>query len=576
MKEKIGSGQKITKKLIRFSKKVGEGSIEHVQENVVERLSHVHRVRLLILEWSLLVIAIIFLSITQAYWYSNSYAIHTFKRGGTYTEATLGEVKSLNPLFAQTNSEKALSKLMFASLSSPDYSGHSGLDLAKSIRSDSTSKKWIVTLRDNLKWSDGAPLTNEDVIFTTELIKNPLVNNNFSANLSSVDVFEEEGSIVFELTSPNVYFDSALDFPILPKHVLESVSPELILESNFSVKPITSGAYAYNATQNIGTSGEKVVYLVANDNYYKGRPLIDSFVVHAFMKSDDIINALNNGTVTASGELTSEEAKRVSNNNFVEKQSGLNYGVYAFFDTAKVTNKKLRTAIRKGIDMNLVREVLNGEQSLDFPIIAKQIDLEYPESPKYDFNVAKSEIAEILEKDTKLQAGLDIVTVDSGYLPAVTKAFAEQLDKLGIKTNVVVYDSDQDFVVNVLSQRQYDILIYEIGLGSDPDVFAYYHSSEATENGHNLSNYKNSVVSDSILSARATKNIDLRKKKYQFFLDYFMSDVPAIGIYQTNMNYFVNKNVRSYSSDNRLVTATDRFVDVNKWGVIQATKNRTP
>jgi peptide/nickel transport system substrate-binding protein len=572
MKEKIGSGQKITKKLIRFSKKVGEGSIEHVQENVVERLSHVHRVRLLILEWSLLVIAIIFLSITQAYWYSNSYAIRTFKRGGTYTEATLGEVKSLNPLFAQTNSEKALSKLMFASLSSPDYSGHSGLDLAKSIRSDSTSKKWIVTLRDNLKWSDGAPLTNEDVIFTTELIKNPLVNNNFSANLSSVDVFEEEGSIIFELASPNVYFDSALDFPILPKHALESVSPELILESNFSVKPITSGAYAYNATQNIGTSGEKVVYLVANDNYYKGRPLIDSFVVHAFMKSDDIVNALNNGTVTASGELTSEEAKRVNNNNFVEKQSGLNYGVYAFFDTAK----ELRTAIRKGIDMNLVREVLNGEQSLDFPIIAKQIDLEYPESPKYDFNAAKSEIAEILEKNTKLQAGLDIVTVDSGYLPAVTKAFVEQLDKLGIKTNVVVYDSDQDFVVNVLSQRQYDILIYEIGLGSDPDVFAYYHNSEATENGHNLSNYKNSVVSDSILSARATKNIDLRKKKYQFFLDYFMSDVPAIGIYQTNMNYFVNKNVRSYSSDNRLVTATDRFIDVNKWGVIQDVKNRTP
>ena len=136
MRDKISSGQKIARKITHLSKKAGEGVVEHAQENIIDRFSHIRRVRLLILEWSLLVIAIIILSVTQAYWYSNSYATQTYKDGGTYTEATIGEINSLNPLFASTNSEKALSKLLFSSLSSPDYSGHSGLDLAKSIYID--------------------------------------------------------------------------------------------------------------------------------------------------------------------------------------------------------------------------------------------------------------------------------------------------------------------------------------------------------------------------------------------------------------------------------------------------------
>ena len=62
MKKKLGSGTKLTKKLTFLSKKAGEDTIEHVQENVIDRFSHIRQVRLLILEWSLLVLAIIFLS----------------------------------------------------------------------------------------------------------------------------------------------------------------------------------------------------------------------------------------------------------------------------------------------------------------------------------------------------------------------------------------------------------------------------------------------------------------------------------------------------------------------------------
>ena len=579
MARNLTSGRKIAKKITRISKKAGEATLGHVEENIIDRLSHVKHVRLLILEWALLVAAIIFLSITQASWYTDSYAVETYEKGGTYTEATLGEIKTLNPLFANTNTEKTLAKLLFSGLSMNDYSGHSGYNLAKSIKTTDNGKTWIVKLRDGLKWSDGEPLTNDDVLFTANLIQKPTLNSNYSGNLSGVTVStDEEGSLIFSLAARNVYFMTALDFPILPKHILDGVSPELILEHNFSSKPVGSGPYTYNHTQSIGNLGEKMVYLQANEKYYKNRPKIDSFIVHAFIKSDDIIDALNNGTVTGSGEITGRDVEKVTSSNLSKRQSSLNYGVFAFINTTNVNDKSLRKALKQGIDLSNVRSVLNGEQALDFPILENQLKIEnYPELPKHDVNTAKASIKKALDKNKNLkESGLNIATVRSGYLPEITEKLAEEIRSLGLNANVTVYEPGQDFMLNTLSQRNYDILVYEIGLGPDPDIFAYYHSTEANANGHNLSNYKNVIVSDLVLSARSTMGINLRTKKYEKFLEYFNEDVPAIGLYQSNMTYFVNKNISAFSGENRLVTATDHLLDVEQWGIKKTTKNRTP
>ena len=139
-----------------------------------------------------------------------------------------------------------------------------------------------------------------------------------------------------------------------------------------------------------------------------------------------------------------------------------------------------------------------------------------------------------------------------------------------------VYNPGQEFLVNVVRPRNYDILLYEVELGADPDLFPYYHSSQASTTGLNLSNYNNALVDDSILAARSTMNETLRVAKYETFLRQWVTDVPAIGIYQASLTYYFNRNVRAFSEDDRLVYATDRFVDVEYWAVNKAEKNRTP
>ena len=223
--------------------------------------------------------------------------------------------------------------------------------------------------------------------------------------------------------------------------------------------------------------------------------------------------------------------------------------------------------------MNELRSVLDGEEPLDYPILKSELNLDaYPEIPGYDLSAAQTAL-----RDAGISGQtIRLATISTGYYPELANNLEEQLEKLGFAVELSIYNPGQDFLMNVIRQRNYDILIYEIELGANPDLFPYYHSSQATASGLNLSNYRNALVDDSILAARSTMNETLRTAKYETFLRYWVNDVPAIGIYQASLTYYFNKNARTFSEDDRLVYATDRFSDVEYWAVNKATKNRTP
>ena len=570
-------GQKFLRKFSRFSLKASEESREHIKENLVGRFSHVEKVRLLVFEWGLLVVALFLFAVTQSIWFKYSYAEDVFTTGGTYTEATIGEVNSMNPLFATTSSEKVLSKLMFATISTIDYSGHPGIGLASSILPSEDGKIWTVRLRDDLKWSDGEPITNEDIIFTIELIKNPAVNTIYSSNFSNVKVSENEKSeIVFELPTTYADFISALNVPVVPKHILESSDPKVLIENDFSNSPVTSGAFNFNAIQTSANNDEKVVYLSANPYYYKGKPFLNSFAIHTFSDKKKIINAVNTGSVTATAEISDADSGEITNKQFFKKDSSLNSGAFIFFNTSSSATKNadLRTAIRVGLDIAKIREQAPETTSLDYPLLESQIKLsKYPSIQSYNFEEARNKINEIKGEET---IHIEVATINSGYLPNVTNAIVEGLKELGLDVNITVYEENQDFMTNVISKRNYDILVYEVGLGADPDLLPYYHSSQASSSGLNLSNYRSLLVDDLLLSARDTLNEESRVKKYETFLEYWVTGIPAIALYRPNLTYIYNKNVRTFNNDIRLVTALDRFTDISDWAVNKTVKNKTP
>ncbi len=570
-------GQKFIKQFSRVSSRAREESKEHIKENLFARISHIENIKLLIFEWGLLASALIMLAIAQAFWFANSYAENVFVGGGTYTEATVGTVNSMNPLFAVTESEQVLSRLMFATLIENDYSGHPGMGLAQYVKPSEDGRIWTMQIKDNLKWSDGEPLTNEDVMFTLELIKNPLVNSVYGANLANVKVSEnEKGEIVFTLPAPYADFISLLNIPIVPKHELSDASPKNLVEDDFSIDPVTSGPFILNATQTTASDAERVIYLSANPNYYLGRSMLNGFSVHTYENTDAIKKAVQAGTVTATAALNTKEAGELATGQFLKRESSIDWGAFIFFNTknSALKNLELRKAIRQGIDINKIRAAAPNTMAINYPIMKSQIELEnYPSLPETNAEASAVKIAEIKGGETLT---LNITTVNSGNLPAVANVLAEELRALGIESEVIAYNETQEFVSNILAKRSYDILVYEIELGADPDPLPYYHSSQASDAGLNLSNYRNALVDDLLVGARETLDNNLRARKYETFLEYWVEDVPAIGLYQANLTYIYNKNVRAFGNDVRLVTPLDRFVDITNWASEKGTKNKTP
>ena len=572
-------GQKIIRRFSKASIKASEDGREHIKENLIARVSHIRNVRLLIFEWTLLTFALIMLAMTQAFWSSSSYATDVFVEGGTYTEATLGRVNSMNPLFATTSSERVLSKLLFSTLTTVDYSGKPGLMLASSLKPDTNGKVWTMKIREGLKWSDGEAITNDDVLFTIGLIQNPVVNTIYSSNLEGVKVAENEnGEIVFTLPSAYADFESALEIPIIPKHILENTPVKTLIEAEFSNLPVTSGAFKFNARQTTTGSDEEVIYLSANPNYYLGRPMLNTFAVHAFATKDALADALNAGSVTATAELNGLDAEKVTSGSFIKRESSVNVGAFIFLNTTNhfLKSQEFRSVLREGINLAKLREKAPGTAPLDYPLTHAQIELSnYPEIPAENFLDATAKI-EQMEEETEEVISLNIATVNSGYLPAVAEELKNQLVMLGIDAHLMVYEETQDFIANVVAKRNYDILIYEIELGGDPDLLPYYHSSQTKAAGLNLSNYSNALVDDLIVGARETLDETLRIKKYESFLNYWITDIPTIALYQANATYIYNKNVRPYGEEVRLVTIIDRFSDITSWAAIKATRNLTP
>ena len=146
-----------------------------------------------------------------------------------------------------------------------------------------------------------------------------------------------------------------------------------------------------------------------------------------------------------------------------------------------------------------------------------------------------------------------------------------------VSTNVVdPQDPSVNFVQNVLQARNYDVLLYELVIGADPDVYAYWHSSQIGASGYNFANYANVAADAALASARSRLEPELRNAKYKSFASDWIEDAPAVGLYQSVVNYVSNVHVHSIDPSARLVSSSDRFANVLYWSVNERQVYKTP
>ena len=585
--------KKVRKSPVRATREFYEKAGRHFDNFFVKRWRNLKSVRLWILEWGLLNLVVLLLAVVQICWYADAYRATTFVDGGDYSEATLGQINSMNPLYANTSSEKTLARLLFANLMSPDTTGHMKGELAKQVKKvDGDAAKWRLTLRDNLFWSDGEPITTDDLIYTIDLLQNTDAKTTVAVDFGTVKINQvDEKTVEFELPAPYVDFTDSLEFPLVPKHILGDIDPALVYESNFSKEPVCSGVFKVNATQasNSSTKALQTVFLQKNDKYFLGGTRLDSFTVKAYATVDDIKEAFNNAEVMATAEL--DDGENFTRTDAAKRESSLNAGAYAFLNNKSTVLKevKVRKAIQEGVNIAEVRGEKFGHRGLDYPILENQFEgLDYPKLPSFNLGDAKKMLTDagysysddVLKKDGQ-DVELKLAYLDSSELSPVAERYAEALRGLGFKVDVKKFGeaeilAGQSFYTSVIQPRNYDVLIYEVNLGVSVDPFVYYSSQQANEHGWNLSNYSSRMVDDALLSARTTTDEALRKAKYESFLEYWVNDAPAIGIYRSGLSYYYTESAHIYAEDVMMTDEFDRFADVRNFASKKGKVNLTP
>lgn len=572
--------------------KHAEGATQrHASRFILRRIENVRLVMTEIMIW-LAAIALLIAGLGIQYsWNSQGSKKDGAKSGGVYVEGVIGNISTLNPLLAASEPEQAVSRLLFSSLYNYDVTGALHTDLAESM-TVKDDKVYTIKLR-NAVWHDGKKLTAEDVVYTINLIKNPQVRSPLRVNWLDISARAIDDSTV-EFMLPAVYagFSHALTFPVIPKHILQSVSPSSMREADFSSNPVGSGPFAVKRVQTSeSTSSTDVVRMEPNTKYYGAVSTLSRLELRAYGNESLLVKAVNSGEVSAASGLSLSAADNIKSKQYSTKHWLLNKGVYLLMNNRSQTlqDARVRRALRYATDTSSIRATVGDNVAqLDTPILQSQIVQKLPAAPDHNLDKAKALLKEAgwtyNQGQWKGKDGRPLavaVTTSSGRdeYKKIVDTLKQQWSKLGVDVQLREIDTSStttSFVQSVLQPRDYDALLYELELGADPDVFAYWHSSQASASGYNFANYSNRTVDNDLVGGRSRTNSALRAAKYIQFVNQWLNDAPAIGLYQSVGSYVLNNGASIVEPRGSLNTMNDRYADVTTWSTGKASVYKTP
>lgn len=552
---------------------------DHAQYFLIHRWKNLRRVRGKMLVWLAAVAVLVAIGAWQIQAQEKLYSHQAAVEGGTYIEGSVGNVSTLNPIFAADTAEQSLSKLLFSGLLSSDPEGNISGDLAQSWSLSDEGRVTTVTLRDNLRWSDGTPITAKDVVFTIDTIQAPEVRSPLASSWEGVEVEAvDERTVKFSLDAPFVPFLRSLSVGILPEHVLSSVPLEQMRNAVFSSQPnVTSGPFEYRGIVK-GRGGENAqtdVYLRRNNDYHLGAAKMERFTMRVYQDKDALVDAMQNQEIMAANDIPTNSVDYFKSQKQVEvTRKPLFSGVFAFFNTSKppFNDEQVRKALALGTNLDEITSAVGDVSPMQGPLLPGQLG--YKDSLRQSTGDVDSAKA-LLEKEgwklgedgirqkKKQPLRLEIVALNSGEFGTVAQALQQQWEQLGVDVEVNLLEAG-DFQQNALTPHAYDVLVYQLGLGRDSDSYAFWHSSQARVGRLNLSEYESERADRALEAGRSVVNSQLRDIKYSDFIETWIQDVPAVALYQPNLYYVQLKDSHSVQPG-PIGDSQERFNNVRYW-----------
>lgn len=550
--------------------------------------------------------------------------------GGDYTEGLVGSPKYINPLYSSASDvDSDISRLIFSSIFKHNGKGELVNDLAEGYQVSDDNLTYIIQIREGVKWHNEDNLTVDDIIFTFNAIKDSNYKSTLRSSFSGVEIEKlDDRSVQFKLEEPYAGFLELLTFGILPEQLWMQIPSEVASLAELNLKPIGSGPYRFKSLVKDKVGNVKSYKLVLNEDYYNDTPYIEEITFKFFINFEELISALNENEVDGIGYLPSYiEDKLVGRDSLNFYNLNLPNLTAIFFNEKNNTaleNKTVREALAMAVNKNyIVSDVFQGEvHAIDGPILPSNFAYN-KDITKYKFNIeeAKQKLEEagwetteiteesVAEAETVLASSeetteesaeetedvevetisqedateivtmgagnwlqkdgeylvVNLTTVDNGEMVEVVQAVKNDWETVGLKTNINIVAANQ-IQSDVIKGRNFEALFYGQVVGSDPDIYVFWHSSQIGESGLNIANYSNKNVDKLLEEARLSSDIEERIQKYKEIQEIITGDLPAIFMYSPLYTYVQSKKIKGFDIKNILIPS-DRFNNISQWHI---------
>lgn len=380
-------------------------------------------------------------------------------------------------------------------------------DLATEYSCSEDKLTWTVKIRDDVKFTDGEPLTAQDVAFTYNTCRDESTVNDFTMLKEAVAV--DDTTVEFHMNEP---------YSIWPYTMaIVGIVPEHAYSETYGQNPIGSGRYIMKQWD----KGQQVIF-EANPDYYGEEPKIKKLTV-LFMEEDAALAAAMAGQADVAHTAASYSDQEIEGYSLMrvdtvdnrgfnlpvtepEEKDGIVYG------NSLTSDVNVRRAINLAIDREeMIDNVLNGYGTVAYSVCDKMPWYNDEAVTEYDLEAAKALMDEagwtegkdgIREKDgEKAELTLMFSNGDS-VRQALAEDTANQLRELGIevKTEGVGWDTAYD-------RAQSEPLMWGWGAHTPMELYNIYHSMEDTGLAQ-YSPYANETVDKYMDEALESDNLE--------------------------------------------------------------------
>ncbi|MET0972885.1 MAG: ABC transporter substrate-binding protein [Thermoleophilaceae bacterium] len=477
-------------------------------------------------------------------------------------------IDSMSPLIGVTVAAYEAWNIQYATLTdkaAKDFSITPGL--AKSWEGSENGKTWTYKLRPNMKWSDGKPLTAEDIAWTVNTSREEEWFNHFAVtqNLTAKALDDTTLEIKSSVPDPKL---PVMDVYILPKHIWGKMSADErtkyegtdgVGSGPFTLEEFNKGQFAR---------------FKANPNYWGGKPAVDKVVLRKYNNPDAMVAALKTGELDAAETIPSSSFKALQKDDSIETVEGyqgamteiaINGGDGLKKPHPALLDPKVREAIGHAIDRDtLVNRVESGFaqplQTLSTSPDPKWTpDLGDGQIAEFDLDRANAILDEAGYEDTdgdgvrEMPGGGQplnfkyMVRSDSVSAQPVAEFFTGWLDEIGIATTRKVVDDSQ--LTTIIGKGDYDMFFWGWTPFVDPDtMLSYFQCNQVASDPENPTDYYNDAnyCDPEYDKLYEQQKVELDDQKRIDIVHEMLERQAGWGVYQT---LYVYPDLQAYVKD---------------------------